>query len=141
MFEKKQVFSGEKCPACQEDQLDQNVVIYVEPKSKDELLIFTTICNNCKFKNSDIMPTGPSIFAGKKKFVVEVESQKDLDSKIFRSSSASIEIPELEIKLEPGIQAEFFITNIEGILFKFQESCKFLLKNEKKKRGNRNFEK
>jgi len=75
------------------------------------------------------MPLSPSSHVKSNKYVLKIKKPKDLEAKIYRASTGSIEIPELEMRLEPGIQADLFITNIERILLKFKESCEFLLNN------------
>ncbi len=76
------------------------------------------------------MPLAPSTHVKSNHYVIKIKNPKDLETKIYRASTGSIEVPELEITLEPGIQAEFFITNIERVLLKFKESCQFLLRND-----------
>lgn len=129
MFETKTLFESEKCPACGKNTLSQKVYLYKEPQSHDELLFFVILCDECNFKKTEVMPLQPSSHVKSNKNILKVKKPKDLETKIYRASTGSIEIPELEMILEPGIQAEFFITNIERILLKFKESCEFLLKN------------
>jgi zinc finger protein len=76
------------------------------------------------------MPVAPSTHVKSNHNVITIKDPKDLETKIYRASTGSIEIPELEITLEPGIQAECYITNIERILLKFKESCQFLLRDD-----------
>lgn len=126
----KQLFSNEKCPFCNENQLSQMLFIYAEPKTGDEIMIFTTSCANCNYKQSEAMPVKPSKYAKSKHYELTISSPDDLESKIFRAPSASIEIPQLEMALEPGISAEFFVTNVEGVLLKFKDACNFILRDE-----------
>lgn len=105
-------------------------MIYRERVFEDELLLFTTICDSCNYKRNDVMPVKPSSFAKAKKYILVVELQEDLYSKVYRAPTASIHIPDLEISMEPGFKAEMFITNIERILLKFREICEFMLGDE-----------
>lgn len=130
LFESRVLASGEPCPACKARSLSQTMYLYQEPKTLDEILIFTTHCDNCGFKKADTMPVQPSHHARAKRFILHVESIEDMDSKIYRASTASIEIPDLEILLEPGLKADFFITNVEGVLLKFKEICLYMLRDE-----------
>ncbi|HME51227.1 MAG TPA: ZPR1-type zinc finger protein [Candidatus Lokiarchaeia archaeon] len=129
MFETRTLYEGEKCPGCGKNSLSQKVYLYKEPRSHDELLFFVILCEECNFKKTEIMPLAPSSHAKSNKYILKIKRPKDLETKIYRASTGSIEIPEIEMVVEPGIQAEFFITNIERILLKFKESCEFLLDN------------
>jgi len=129
MFETRTLYDGEKCPCCGKNSLSQKVHLYKEPRSNDELLFFVLLCENCNFKKIEVMPLAPSTHVKSNRYVLKIKKPKDLEAKIYRASTGSIEIPELEMILEPGVQAEFFITNIERILLKFKESCEFLLNN------------
>ncbi|MEX2717205.1 MAG: ZPR1 zinc finger domain-containing protein [Candidatus Sigynarchaeota archaeon] len=130
MFDSRTLFENVDCPSCGKPALSQKVHFYKEPRSKDEMLFFITLCEACAFKKTEIMPVAPSTHAKSNHYRISIKDPKDLEIKIFRASTGSIEIPELEIKLEPGPSAEFFITNIERILLKFKESCQFLLRND-----------
>ncbi len=128
MFDTRTLFENEVCPACGKQALSQKAHLYVEPRSKDELLFFVTSCTECNYKKTEIMPLAPSTHVKSNHNCIKVKDPKDLETKIYRASTGSVEIPELEVKLEPGPSAEFFITNIERILLKFKESCQFLLR-------------
>jgi zinc finger protein len=130
VYSSREVFSRQRCPACGQEDLRQYVVVYRERVFEDELLIFTTICDSCNYKKNDVMPVKPSSLVKAKKYVLAIESQEDLYSKVYRAPTASIEIPELEISMEPGFKADLFITNIERILLKFREICEFMQGDE-----------
>lgn len=130
MFDSRILFENEACPSCGKRTLSQKAHLYKEPRSKDELLFFVTLCEDCNYKRTEIMPLAPSTHVESTHNVIKIARPKDLETKIYRASTGSIEIPELEIKLEPGIAAEFFITNMERILLKFKDSCQFLLQDE-----------
>ncbi len=73
----------------------------------------TYVCGSCGFKHSDLIileNKGPT------RFELSVESARALDSKIVRSNSGTIRIPEIGTNIEPGTASECFITNVEGVL-------------------------
>ena len=78
-----------------------------------KVLILTTKCGNCGFKHNDVFnveikePTS---------YKMRVEEEKDLNVRVIRSSSCTVIIPELGIKIEPGSYSQGFISNVEGIL-------------------------
>lgn len=52
------------------------------------------------------------------RYVLKVEGLEDLNSRVIRSTSGTIRIPELGIDVEPGSISDSYITNIEGVLDK-----------------------
>ena len=98
-----------QCPQCggkaSSVQLAKKIPLFGEA-------LFTTItCEKCGFRLSDV-------------FSVETHEPKKfwakISTKIVRSSSATIRIPELGLSLEPGSMSEGFISNVEGVLERFR---------------------
>ena len=80
-------------------------------------ILITTINCECGFKHAD------SFIAEIKdplRVVVEI-NENTLFSKVIRSTSGTVRIPELGLSLEPGPASQAFITNIEGILMRFED--------------------
>ncbi len=50
------------------------------------------------------------------RYELELENQEDLNSRVVRSTSGTIRIPELGIDVEPGSISESYVTNVEGVL-------------------------
>jgi zinc finger protein len=84
-----------------------------------KVLITTLLCGTCGYRHSDVLSLEDH---GPKRYVVKVSKRDDLKIKIARSGAASIEIPEFGFRLDPGDESQSFITNIEGILLKFEEA-------------------
>ena len=61
--------------------------------------------------------------------ILKVSDEKDLKSKIYRSPVGKLEIPELELIVNPGPNADFYYTNVEGILFRFENAVSIYRKN------------
>ncbi|QOJ79637.1 ZPR1 zinc finger domain-containing protein [Infirmifilum lucidum] len=82
-------------------------------------LIVSKKCSKCGYKRNDVVP-----LAGKEHLRVyfKVEEPEDFDVKVVRSPTARVVIPELGLELDPGIDAEMFVTNIEGILQLFLDA-------------------
>ena len=49
-------------------------------------------------------------------------SKKNLDSRVVRSQSATVSLPEIGIKVEPGPKSEGYISNVEGVLIRFRDA-------------------
>ncbi len=126
MTEPNELFIDETCPACNSKELWIRTVSYKEPLSEDELLLMSIVCKKCGYKKSDIIPMAPSAMVKGNKYILTITEPGDLESKLFRSPSATIEIPELEITLEPAANADFFLTNVERILMKFKDICEYM---------------
>ena len=124
-----------KCPACKNGIIVISKTTYDLP-DKDKMLIIKFECNECNYSKNDIIPlttkTEPGILT------LKVTNEEDLKSKIYRSPMGKLEIPELEIIVEPGPSADFYYTNVEGILDRFEQAVRIyynnLEKNEKQRK-------
>ncbi|MFX0017381.1 MAG: ZPR1 zinc finger domain-containing protein [Promethearchaeota archaeon] len=118
-----------KCPACSEGTVNIQKTVYDLP-DKDKMLIIKFECNECNFSKNDIIPLTTNFDPGI--ITLKVINEEDLKSKIYRSPTGKLEIPELELSVQPGPNAEFYYTNVEGILYRF-ESAVLLYRNNLKK--------
>ena len=124
-----------KCPACKNGIIVISKTTYDLP-DKDKMLIIKFECNECNYSKNDIIPlttkTEPGILT------LKVTNEEDLKSKIYRSPMGKLEIPELEVIVEPGPSADFYYTNVEGILDRFEQAVRIyynnLEKNEKQRK-------
>jgi zinc finger protein len=102
----------------------------------DEVLSTTIFCEKCNYKYSDILITGQK---EPMELKLEIEKPEDLKTRIIRSSTATIELPELGIKIEPGIASDAFVSNIEGVLLRsnavIQQALKFTDDIDKKNKA------
>lgn len=103
------------CPVCGKEI--KIVTATYETPYFDKIIITTINCE-CGFKHAD------SFIAEIKdptRVIVEI-NENTLFSKVIRSTSGTIRIPELGLTLEPGPASQAFITNIEGILMRFEDA-------------------
>ncbi len=108
-----------KCPACTKGIIKINKAVYDLP-DKDKMLILKFECDKCSFLKNDIIPLTTNRDSGI--ITLEVSNETDLKSKIYRSPMGKLEIPELELLVEPGPRADFYYTNVEGILLRFENA-------------------
>lgn len=101
-----------ECPLCKKPGIAYNTELYNIPNFK-EVLITKMNCTNCNYKDSDVLITEQNKPVEHEFIFADVA---DLDVKVVRATSASIEIPELGVKIDPAYSGQSFITNIEGIL-------------------------
>jgi zinc finger protein len=110
------------CPYCMSQLLELREAETSLPHF-GRVLITTYLCRVCGYRHSDVTSLEDH---GPKKFVVRVLKREDLKVKIARSGAASIEIPEFGLRLDPGDESQSFITNIEGILLRFEDAIRKL---------------
>lgn len=79
----------------------------------NEVLITTIKCHNCDYRHNDVLISSENTAAVHEFVISGIE---DLDVRVIKSSSATIKIPELGIKIEPVSSGESLISNIEGII-------------------------
>ncbi len=105
------------CPVCQNASLtlveDEQEVPYF-----GKVLIFSLKCSNCDFLSSDVEckeQKEPS------RYVIVIDSEKDMNIRVVKSSNATIKVPQLKLSVEPGPASIGYVSNIEGILERFKE--------------------
>lgn len=98
------------CPLCGKE----NVTNWVKDNIPffGEVMYITSKCE-CGLRYSDTL-----IMSQKKPvhYEITVRSNEDLDTRVVRSTSGTIRIPELGVDIEPGPASESFVSNIEGVL-------------------------
>jgi len=80
-------------------------------------VLLTSITCECGFKHAD------SIVVDIKepvRFKIKV-NRNNLFTKVIRSTSGTIRIPEIGVDMEPGPASQAFITNIEGVLARIED--------------------
>jgi len=124
-----------KCPICNSGTIEITKTVY-DMTDGDKMLIVKFECNKCTFIKNDVVPLTTRIEPGI--ISLQVMNENDLKSKVYRSPIGILEIPELEVSVEPGPRADFYYTNIEGILERFQKAVQIyrndLDENEEKQR-------
>jgi len=117
--ENNKIIYSFKCPSCQQGIIDIVKNIYNVPDG-DKMLILKFECNTCNFHKNDVIPLTTNMEPGI--MTLQITNEEDLKSKIYRSPVGKLEIPELELIVEPGPRADFYYTNIEGILYRFESA-------------------
>jgi len=118
---KEESLGGQMCPMCRTKNLTLNEA-ELEVPFFGKLFAFSMTCSKCHYHKSDVEA------AEKKepcKYTFEIEGKDDLNVRIIRSSEGLIKIPHVG-SLEPGTNAEGFVTNIEGVILKFKRQVEHL---------------
>jgi len=99
------------CPCCNTDieylYKTENIPYF------SDILIISAICPACgyKFVDTQLLKHGEPA-----RYTVAINAEEDLAIRVVRSMSASIEIPELGVRIDPGPACQGFISNMEGVL-------------------------
>ena len=107
-----------KCPACGVEGVAKSIMKELEIPHFGNVMETTLICPKCGFKHSDILALDHKDPA---KHVIEI-NKNTLSVRVVRSQSATVSIPEAGIKVEPGPKSEGYVTNVEGVLSRFESA-------------------
>jgi len=80
--------------------------------------VFSMDCSNCKYHKSDVEAAE---LKDPVKITFTVENQKDLNVRIVKSAAATVKIPQMRMDVRPGPASNGFITNVEGVLTRFEK--------------------
>ncbi|MHA1145207.1 MAG: ZPR1 zinc finger domain-containing protein [Candidatus Helarchaeota archaeon] len=115
-------FSNLKCPYCNSSIKSHLEELDIPHFGETILLHLKCEKENCSFKTNDLF----SVFSKEpKRFAFRFSSEADLSTKVIKSSSCTIRIPEFGVEIEPSIASEGYFTNIEGILLRITEVLQF----------------
>jgi zinc finger protein len=86
-----------------------------------DILIISAICPSCgyRFVDTQLLKHGEPV-----RYVFRTETQEDLSVRVVRSMTASIEIPELGVRIDPGPTCQGFVSNIEGVLDRIEHAIR-----------------
>lgn len=109
-----------KCPACGIDGKAKSIMKELEIPHFGKVLETSIQCPECGFKHSDIIALEQREPA---KYILKI-NKNTLTVRVVRSQSATVSIPEIGVKVEPGPKSEGYVTNVEGILNRFEDAVK-----------------
>ncbi|MCL2115709.1 MAG: ZPR1 zinc finger domain-containing protein [Methanobrevibacter sp.] len=108
------------CPVCSGKGTAESTTKTENIPHFGEILESSLICTSCGFKHNDIIcleqkdPT---------KYTLAI-NKDNLSSRVVKSQSATVSIPEFGIKVEPGPKSVGYVSNIEGVIIRFCEGVK-----------------
>jgi zinc finger protein len=76
----------------------------------------TLLCHSCGWRQTDFIPPegkNPGCLS------LVLDSKEKLNTRVVRSSSCSIQIPELDLLVNPGSNSTGYVSNVEGVLQRF----------------------
>jgi len=120
------VYAGRKadlrmvCPVCGYNGMAVREVEYSLPVIGKALLVSRN-CPKCGYRKSEIVPL---IARPRRRIYIRIDDREALRAKVVRLGTASIEIVELGVTIDPGVDAPTFITNVEGLLSRVIDALK-----------------
>ena len=108
--------TGVSCPACDKEELTYRSVELDIPYF-GKATQTTLICAGCGYKHNDIML---SQLNEPLRYSFTITCEEDMSVKVVRSASCTVSVPELGLKVEPGVASEGYISNVEGVLQRFR---------------------
>ena len=86
----------------------------------------TLMCDECGWRRTDFIPS-----EGKKPSVwsLTVNSAEQMSTRVVRSSSCTVRVVELGLEVEPGDNASGYISNVEGVLKRFEDAIGIILRS------------
>jgi zinc finger protein len=83
-----------------------------------DILIISALCDSCGYKYVDtqLLRDNEPV-----RFELMVDSPEDLAIRVVRSMSASLEVPEFGVRIDPGPACQGFVSNVEGVLDRIEQ--------------------
>ena len=110
------------CPMCFTDGSVTMMVNVHEIPYFGEHTELTLSCRECGWRKTDFL-------AGEDNTPTKWETPIDIDTisaRIVRSSSCTVRVEELDLEVEPGIAADGYVSNVEGVLNRFISAIRML---------------
>ena len=120
------------CPQCLKEDALTMLSMSSEIPYFGEHTQITVICESCGWKHTDFIPSDGEK-PGYSSLVVD--NSEKCSARVIRSSSGTIRIPELELEVSPGGSSSGFVSNVEGVIKRFEDAVGSIL------RGNADDEK
>lgn len=108
---------NQPCPFCSEKKLTLSEEEITIP-SFGKVFLFSMLCLNCNYRKSDVEAQEQK---DPVKITITIDSEKDMNIRVVKSSEARISIPHMRMAVGPGPDSEGYISNIEGVLDRFKK--------------------
>ena len=116
---------GQICPMCMKKTLTL-MEEEMEVPYFGKLFLFSMTCSNCKYHKADVESIEKK---DPTKYTLEVNSENDMKIRIVKSSQATVKIPHITT-IEPGVQSNGYITNVEGLLNRVKQQIEQIRDSE-----------
>ena len=113
------------CPQCSVEESLTMLTISSEIPYFGEHTHITVLCDKCGWKHTDFIPSDgekPGFSS------LVIDSEKKNAARVVRSSSCTIRIPELDLEVSPGGSSSGYVTNIEGVMKRFENAIETIIR-------------
>ena len=116
----------QNCPICHSEAGLTLIVHSSEIPYFGEHTEMTLACDSCGWRHTDFIPA-----EGRKAsaWSMNISERDHLNTRVVRSSSCTVRIVELGLEVEPGDNATGYISNIEGVLNRFEDAIGIILRS------------
>ncbi|MCD7782189.1 MAG: ZPR1 zinc finger domain-containing protein [Methanosphaera sp.] len=112
------------CPVCK----GKNTLVITNKTNNipyfGDMLETSVSCSECGYQSADSIALEHN---DPTRFTIQI-SNKKLNTRVAKSQTATITIPELGLKVEPGSKSQGYVSNVEGILARFEDAVTRALK-------------
>jgi zinc finger protein len=109
-----------RCPSCAAPEATLRTLGLDIPYF-GEIIESVFLCARCGFRHTDMMIPRRSTPT---EYSIKVEGERDLFVRAVKSCSATVEVPELGLLWEPGPASNAEVTNVEGLLMRFDDAVR-----------------
>jgi zinc finger protein len=108
---------NQPCHFCKKKTLTLTEETYNVPHF-GKCFLMSMNCSSCNFNKTDVeseerKPPSKQTFT--------LENKKDLNTKVIKSSEATVKIPQLRMDVRPGVASSGYLSNLEGVLLRFKK--------------------
>ena len=125
------------CPVCGDENSLKMIAHTTQIAYFGEHTQITLSCSSCGLKQTDFIPAEGKIPGS---WVLEIKSTNELNARVVRGSNCTVEIPELELAVYPGIHSSGYVSNVEGVINRFIDAIN-ITKNQLTEEDNDDLEK
>ena len=106
------------CPMCSSDGSVRMMTHVDEIPYFGEHTQVTVLCKSCGWRQTDFIPA-----EGKKPGLSRliISKPEHIRSRVVRSSSCTVRIPELDLEVNPGTASTGYVSNVEGVIDRFMD--------------------
>ena len=120
------------CPQCADGGTLTMLAMNSEIPYFGEHTQITILCSSCGWKHTDFIPSDgekPGFSS------LVVDNEQKMMVRIVRSSSCTVRIPELDLEVSPGGSSSGYVTNIEGVINRFETAIKTIIRGDDDGKG------
>lgn len=130
MIQNQFEFSLNDCPQCGAKDSIKTEKIEKEIPHFGKVMQTIYRCKKCGLQRNNLtfLEDRPPM-----SYEYKVSSKEDLNARVVKSNTCTLELPELGVKIEPGPSSESFISNIEGVIRRIED---VVISLEKKSEGS-----